>query len=157
MLDTSDGQSQVSGSEETSSGTSTATGASSSKTSSPSNASGGSDTSNNSSSGSSGSSGGVSTTTLAVAVAVPVVVLVLAFGLIVWLGIRKGWFVKKDKTPHDGSVAEKNLGQAHDGIDNKPVGDEGEVRELHSNHMPYQLEFSPVHELAGKENNVGRN
>lgn len=38
--------------------------------------------------------GGISTSTLAVAIVIPIVVLLAAFALIIWLGIRRGWFVK---------------------------------------------------------------
>lgn len=94
-------------------------------------------------------SSGVSTTTLAVAVAVSIVVLLLAFGGIIWFGIQRGWFVKKTAA-RDGSTVDKNgvATTQHDGSD-KPTGGNGEVRELHADHRPHQLDYSPVHELQG--------
>jgi hypothetical protein len=95
------------------------------------------------------SSGGVSTTTLAVAVAVPIEVLLLAFAGIMWLGIRKGCFVKK--APRDGSDFEKTgVKTRHDGS-GKPTGGNDDVRELHADDRPQQLDFTPVHELQGGE------
>jgi hypothetical protein len=79
---------------------------------------------------------------------VPIVVLLLVFGFIIWLGIRKGWFVKK--SPRDGSTVEKtNVLVEHGSA--KPTGGNGDVRELHANDLPHQLEYSPVHELQGGE------
>jgi hypothetical protein len=54
------------------------------------------------------------------------------------------------KAPRDGSTVEK-IGVAttqHDGSD-KPTGGNGEVRELHADDRPHQLDYSPVHELQG--------
>jgi len=100
------------------------------------------------------SGGGVSTTTLGVAVAVPVVVLLVAFGVILWLGRRKGWFVRRSSpAAQDGATAEKLGFVTHDGGDksfrngNDPAY--ASVRELHADDRPYQLESSPVHELQG--------
>lgn len=65
--------------------------------------------------------------------------------------------MKKGHNAHDGSTAEKLQSNAQYADGAKPFGADGEVRELHANHMPYQLDYSPVHELGGKEDGVGRN
>jgi hypothetical protein len=58
------------------------------------------------------------------------------------------------KAPRDGSTVEKT-GVATTQRDNadagntKPTGGNGEVRELHADHRPHQLDYSPVHELQG--------
>lgn len=116
----------------------------------------GSNPTSTSSESASGGGGGVSTTTLAVAVAVPIVVLLLVFGVVIWLGMRKGWFVRKNaQDPRSGAAAEKGDGFTQSGS-GKANGDHGEpavlsVRELHANDLPHQLESSPVHELQGGE------
>ena len=56
------------------------------------------------------------------------------------------------KAPRDGSTVEKNGASTttqHDGGNYKPTGGNGEVRELHSDDRPHQLDYSPVHELQG--------
>ena len=56
------------------------------------------------------------------------------------------------KAPLDGSTVEKSDGTntKHGGVSgNKPTGGNGEVRELHSDHRPHQLDYSSVHELQG--------
>ncbi|KAM0719787.1 hypothetical protein Q7P37_003921 [Cladosporium fusiforme] len=103
------------------------------------------------SNGGSNSGGGISTTTLAVAVAVPIVVLLIVFGLIIWLGIRRGWFVKKSS--HNAAAAAEKGNAVLRPSDSKGFGGANEsVRELHANDRPHQLESSPVHELQGGDN-----
>jgi hypothetical protein len=75
--------------------------------------------------------------------------LLLAFGCIIWLGIRKGWLVKKSPRD-DSSAAEKTNVLAEHGSA-KFTGGDGDVRELHANDLPHQLDYSPVHELQGGE------
>lgn len=75
----------------------------------------------------------------------------MAFGGIIWLGIQRGWFVKK-AAARDGSTVEKtgvSTTTQHDGDNFKPTGGSGQVRELHSDDRPHQLDYSPVHELQG--------
>jgi len=50
------------------------------------------------------------------------------------------------KTPRDDSTVEKTAMQHDSG---KPTGGNGEVRELHADDRPHQLDYSPVHELQG--------
>jgi hypothetical protein len=78
--------------------------------------------------------------------------LLLTFGCIIWLGIRKGWFVKK--SPRDDSAVEKTNVLVEHGT-GKPTGGIDDVRELHANDRSYQLEYSPVHELQGGEGGRG--
>jgi hypothetical protein len=85
---------------------------------------------------------------LAIAVAIPVVVLLIVFGLIIWLGIRRGWFVKKDRRDTARSIGAENAekgGAVMESGAGKAVGNTGEpavfsVREL-------QLENKAVYEL----------
>jgi hypothetical protein len=92
---------------------------------------------------------------LAIAVAIPVVVLLIVFGLIIWLGIRRGWFVKKDRRDTARSIGADNAekgGAVMESNANKALGNTGEpavssVRELHANDLPYQLENKAVYEL----------
>ena len=54
------------------------------------------------------------------------------------------------KAPRDGSTVEKNSVSStsqHGGSNHKHTGGNGEVRELHSDDRPHQLDYSPVHEL----------
>jgi len=83
---------------------------------------------------------------------VPIVVLLLAFGGIIWLGIRKGWFVKR--ALHDGSAVEKTGVSTQYGS-SKLTGGNGDVRELHADDRPHQLDYSPVHELQGGDDGRG--
>lgn len=91
----------------------------------------------------------------------PIVVLLVIFGLILWLGIRKGWFVRKSSPDVvNGAAAEKGdvVVQSND---EKAFGGGNEpgilsVRELHANHRPHQLESSAVHELQGGGGNGGQ-
>jgi len=55
------------------------------------------------------------------------------------------------KAPRDGSTVEKTgtTTTKQDGGNFKPTGGSGEVRELHSDDRPHQLDYSPVHELQG--------
>lgn len=82
----------------------------------------------------------------------PIVVLLIVFGLILWLGIRRGWFVKKDArggatynaSPEQGNIVVHSNEPKRFGGSNEPF-----VSELHPHGRPYQLEGSGVHELQG--------
>lgn len=105
--------------------------------------------------GSSGqkSEGGLPTRLVVVAAVVPVVVLLLLFGLLIWLGLRKGWFARnrEDKaTSEERSSAEK-LGTAEsyrNGGSDQHSHPKGPA-ELHDRYMPYHIEGSQVLELEG--------
>lgn len=127
--------------------------ASSAATSDPTNATAGSSASDSSSSG---GGGGVSTKILALAVTIPVVVLLLVFGLVIWLGIRRGWFVRKSQRGGRAEEGEKGDAVTEAGAGKSMGGNTGEpaflsVRELHADDLPHQLGGSGVHELHGGE------
>jgi hypothetical protein len=52
------------------------------------------------------------------------------------------------KGPRDDSTEEKTNVLAEHGTA-KPTGGIDDVRELHANDRPHQLDYSPVHELQG--------
>jgi hypothetical protein len=52
------------------------------------------------------------------------------------------------KSPRDDSAVEKANVLAEHGSA-KPTGGNGDVRDLHANDLPHQLDYSPVHELQG--------
>jgi hypothetical protein len=58
------------------------------------------------------------------------------------------------KSPRDDSTVEKMNVLAEHGAA-KPTGGDGDVRELHANDRPHQLEYSPVHELQGGDGGRG--
>lgn len=125
-------------------------------------ASEGSDPSTSDSNGSSG--GGISTSTLAVAIVIPIVVLLVLFGLIIWFGIRRGWFVRiaNRRGGNDTHLTHENtagLAQQSHTIPPVVAGKKQEMaseyaappRELHSDHRAWEAEGTEVHQLEGDE------
>lgn len=115
-------------------------------------------------SGSNGGKGGISTSTLAVAIVVPIVVLLILFGLLLWFGIRRGWFVKlANKQGHHSYLTHDNtagFGQSQSQSQPTNIATEkryeavpthSEPRELHADHRPWEAEVRPVHQLEGDE------
>nr|OQO31642.1 hypothetical protein B0A51_01132 [Rachicladosporium sp. CCFEE 5018] len=166
--------SESSTSPSTSSTTSSSTTSSSSGTSTPSrtstNAAAGSSGSSSGSSPPAASTSGISTTTLAVAVAVPVVVLLLLFGLFIWLGRRRAWFVKRshvqnytaastfeDRQPY---MEKPNGGFGQNDevspMSRKPVGtalvaETSGPAEMHGDHQPHRIDGQEVYQMPGDE------
>jgi hypothetical protein len=58
------------------------------------------------------------------------------------------------KSPRDESTVEKTNGLAEHGTA-KPTGGIDDVRELHADDLPHQLDCSPVHELQGGDGGPG--
>nr|OQO21891.1 hypothetical protein B0A51_10983 [Rachicladosporium sp. CCFEE 5018] len=166
--------SESSTSPSTSSTTSSRSTSSSSGTSAPSrtstNGAAGSSGSSSGASASAASNSGVSTTTLAVAVAVPIVVLLLLFGLVIWLGRRRGWFVKRshaqnytaanafeDRQPYlekpNGSSAQNDGASP---MSRKPIGsafvaETNGPAEMHGDHQPHRIDGQEVYQMPGDE------
>ena len=59
------------------------------------------------------------------------------------------------KAPRDGLLVEKTGVSSQHGGSSKPTGSKGDVRELHADDRPHQLEYNPVHELHGGEDRRG--
>lgn len=83
-------------------------------------------------------------------------VLLLVFCLVIWLGIRRGWFVRKSQRGGRGEEGEKGDAVTEAGAGKSMGGNTGEpaflsVRELHADDLPHQLGGSGVHELQGGE------
>lgn len=107
---------------------------------------------------SNGGDGGVSTATLAVAIVVPIVVLLIAFAVVIVLGIRRGWFLRKqDRFAHfqqSGSQGASTYAEGSEGhFDMQEHGKGVNVRtgELHGHDRPHQSGGSAVHQLYGDE------
>lgn len=113
---------------------------------------------------SSSSGGGISASTLAVAIVVPIVVLLLAFGLLLWFGIRRGWLIKlasrlgkHPPSPHETAYSS---GQWQP-YQNSPTDVEKKEepapyrdlppQELHSDHRPWEAEAHQIYQLEGDE------
>ncbi|GAB7343084.1 hypothetical protein MBLNU457_1165t2 [Dothideomycetes sp. NU457] len=93
------------------------------------------------------STSGISTQTLVIAVVIPIVVLIAAFILIIWLGIRRQWFVKYTRTPtHEPQESDKRVWANGDTAiaDNKGSF---VVGELDASQDPHFLGGSELHQL----------
>ena len=131
-----------------------------------------------SSGSSSGGGGGISTSTLAVAIVIPIVVLLVAFALLLWFGIRRGWFVKlahkrasKGHLRHENTagfgggpniaqqsarypmspstVAAEKRGEVVSPM--SPGYGGGQLQELHGEFRAWEAEGRQVHQLEGDE------
>ena len=106
-----------------------------------------------------GSGGGISTSTLAVAIVVPIVVLLILFGLLLWFGIRRGWFVKLANRRNNNAhlTHENTAGLAQSQpmspatVEEKKVEDaspapaySAPLSELHSDHRAWEAEGTQV-------------
>lgn len=124
------------------------------------------------STGNNGGGGGISTSTLAVAIVIPIVVLLIIFGLLLWFGIRRGWFVKlankrskNSHLTHDNTVG---LGDPRFQVPGQqdqytsPVAEKKDdysavpshaapPQELHADYRPWEAEGAQVHQLEGDE------
>lgn len=96
-------------------------------------------------------SGGVSTTTLAIAVAIPIIVLLLLFAIVLYLGVRKGWFVRKDdrdalsryREAYGNDFTQQTKGGVEIGTKERNMG------ELSGDHGAHQLNSTEVYQLHG--------
>ncbi|KAK5170255.1 uncharacterized protein LTR77_004841 [Saxophila tyrrhenica] len=100
------------------------------------------------------STGGVTTTTVTVAVAVPIVVLLLLVAAGLYIGVRKGWFVRKaDRDAlsryQNGYAGDVSL-RAKDGVGIEAREREG-LGELNGQSRPHLLNSTEVYQLHGDE------
>ena len=125
-------------------------------------------------SGGSGGGGGISTSTLAVAIVIPIVVLLLIFGLLLWFGIRRGWFAKLSERrgrgrnahathentagfgetsyPHGTPMSPASVGMAEKKEEMPaPAYAPQQPMELHSEHRAWEAEGREVYQLEGDE------
>lgn len=119
------------------------------------------DTTGSANDGDGGDGGGISTSTLAVAIVIPIVVLLAILAVLVWLGVRRGWFVnlvnkhsKQDTLTHENTagltpsqpmspvIAEKR---------EEPAPLSSPPGELHSDHRAWEAEGREVYQLEGDE------
>lgn len=97
---------------------------------------------------SNGSGRGVSTTTLAVAVTVPIVVLLIIFAVVLVLGIRRGWFVRKqDKAQHREGPTCGETARRYPHMQEQGKGSDILVGELHGHDRPHQSDGVAIHQL----------
>ena len=98
----------------------------------------------------------VSQTTLIIAAVVPVLALLVAFSLTLYLGIRRGWFVRKSNM-----AARANCSLTHVSYDDsattakadtsiKQPFDSHGVQELNGETKPYPIDGNQVYQLSGE-------
>lgn len=101
-----------------------------------------------------GDSGGVTTTTLAIAVAIPIAVLFLLFAIILCLGVRRDWFVRKADRD---ALSKYREAYGNDFTQRTKIGVEigtkerSSMGELSGDHGAHQLNSTEVYQLPGDE------